>query len=112
MINTTYSNRFRRVSTAVRDGMASGNYPYGQALASAQRNTAALSNGGSVIMLTSNNYLGLSVDADVVAAAEQEHESSCTAPGGFAVEAYSRSTRPDCDRGRNGIRFRGIAASQ
>ncbi|MDO5285211.1 MAG: pyridoxal phosphate-dependent aminotransferase family protein [Actinomycetia bacterium] len=71
MINTTYANRFQQVSTAVREGMASDRYPYGHALASAQRNTADLPTGDSVIMLTSNNYLGLSVDADVVAAAQQ-----------------------------------------
>ncbi|MDO4718399.1 MAG: aminotransferase class I/II-fold pyridoxal phosphate-dependent enzyme [Propionibacteriaceae bacterium] len=71
MINTNYANRFHEVSIAVREGMASGNYPYGQAFASAQRNTASLPTGDPVIMLTSNNYLGLSVDAEVLAAAQR-----------------------------------------
>lgn len=31
MLNTTCAHRFRQVSMAVREGMASGNYPYGHA---------------------------------------------------------------------------------
>lgn len=71
MINASYATRFRDVSRAVRTGISNGEYPYGQPLASAQRNTALLPGGEPVIMLTSNNYLGLSVDADVVAAAQR-----------------------------------------
>ncbi len=71
MINASYATRFRDVSRAVRTGISNGEYPYGQPLASAQRNTALLPGGEPVIMLTSNNYLGLSVDADIVAAAQR-----------------------------------------
>jgi hypothetical protein len=69
VINASYAHRFHEVSAAVRAGIAGGTYPYGQPVASAQRNTADLPTGDPVIMLTSNNYLGLSVDAEVLAAA-------------------------------------------
>ena len=71
MINASYAHRFHEVSAAVRAGIAGGTYPYGQPVASAQRNTADLPTGDPVIMLTSNNYLGLSVDAEVLAAAQR-----------------------------------------
>ncbi|MDO5092430.1 MAG: pyridoxal phosphate-dependent aminotransferase family protein [Propionibacteriaceae bacterium] len=71
MINASYASRFREISTVVRQGMAEGTYPYGQVLASAQRNTSKLAMGETVVMLTSNNYLGLSVDEEVIAAAQR-----------------------------------------
>ena len=71
MIGTNYAHRFHEVSAVVREGMANGEYPYGQALAGAQRNIADLPNGDSVIMLTSNNYLGLSVNTEVLAEAQR-----------------------------------------
>ena len=71
MINTTYAHRFHEVSTAVRGGMQDGSYPYGQAFASAQHNTGTLPNEDPVTMLTSNDHPGLSIDTEVLTAAQR-----------------------------------------
>jgi glycine C-acetyltransferase len=70
MITNKYSARFHEVSDPVREGMAAGLYPYSPVLAAAQRNTSRLDDGQSVIMLTSNNYLGLSCDPRVIEASK------------------------------------------
>lgn len=67
MINESYAALFAETSTHVREGMASGLYPFGQALASPQASRARL-DGRDVVMLTSNNYLGLATDPRVIEA--------------------------------------------
>ena len=71
MVNTTYAHHFHEVSTAVRGGMQDGSYPYGQAFASAQHKTGTLPNEDPVIMLTSNDHPGLSIDTEVLTAAQR-----------------------------------------
>lgn len=57
-MDTAFRETFERVSKHVEAGMASGLYGFGLEFESAQRSRAVL-RGRDVVMLTSNNYLGL-----------------------------------------------------
>ena len=71
MLGQAEAAQLREMSDAIRASMASGDYPFDAVLADAHGKTARLADGRPVVLLSSNNYLGLSLDPRVIAAAHR-----------------------------------------
>jgi len=67
-MTTTFESLFHNLSEPIIQGKDNGRYPYGMAFDSSQNATSSLGS-REVLMLTSNNYLGLADHPRVVAAA-------------------------------------------